>query len=172
MQPIAQIARGTLNAFPEFVSLRMPSRHVQGAAFITKANSMAEAAAVHSETLIERGLPPRFIDDFRSATAALQSSLGARDASWGRRLGATKGLETEQKEGRTVLHVLDALVRRALADNEPLLREWQGARKIRKRGGPTAGQQTTPATPEPAATPVKAVTEPVDVAVVAAGAAA
>jgi hypothetical protein len=50
-------------------------------------------------------------------------------------MGATKALAFEEQEGRSVLKLLDALVRRALRGNEALLGTWDGARAIHRRPG-------------------------------------
>jgi hypothetical protein len=61
-------------------------------------------------------------------------------------MGATKGLTSHEQDGRSVLKVLDALVRRALRDNATALGQWEGARAIRRI------PVTSTATPTPAPT--------------------
>ena len=162
MAPIALIARKNLRTTPEFAALQMPKPTVSGEAFIASAKAMADAATVHKDTFIEHGLPSAFLDDFRAAITKLASSISDREQNYNRRLSATKGLDAKEKQGRLVLRVLDSLVEPALADNDALLRGWQGARQIRHRAGPTAaapaasnptGAGASPATPAPA-TPI------------------
>ena len=147
MNPIALIARKNLRTTPEFAALQMPKPTVSGQALIASAKAMADAATVHKDTFVEHGLPSTFLDDFTAAITKLASSIADRETSFNRRLTATKGLDTKEKQGRLVLSVLDSLIEPALADNDALLRGWQGARQIRRRPGPTTGNAATPAAP-------------------------
>jgi hypothetical protein len=160
MEPIAVIARRNLRSVPEFTALQMPKPSVRGQALIASARGMADAATVHKDTLVTQGLPSSFLDDFKAAITKLEGSLSDREKNRTRRVGATKGLDLEEKHGRTVLSVLDALVQQALGDNESLLRAWQGARLIRRRTGtvtpataPSTAPQTAPPLPVSASTP-------------------
>ena len=172
MEPIALIARKSLRTTPEFAALQMPKPTVSGEAFIASAKAMADAAAIHKDTFIEHGLPSTFLDDFKAAITKLDSSISDREQNYNRRLSATKGLDEKEKQGRLVLSVLDSLLEPALADNESLLRGWEGARLIRRRTGPTAaapaasnptGAGASPATPAPVTptTPTTPTTPPV-----------
>jgi hypothetical protein len=117
---------------------------------------MAAAATIHKDTLIAHGLPSSFLDDFTAAITKLDSSTSDREQNFNRRLAATKGLDAEEKQGRLVLSVLDRLVKPALADNDALLRAWQGARLIRRRTGPSTAASVAPKTTGPEATPAPA----------------
>jgi hypothetical protein len=147
MRPIAEIARRNLRAVPEFKALHMPRQSATGPAFIASAQGMAEAATTHKETLIERGLPADFLDQFQTGLTKLEASVSNREKSRTRRMGATKGLAFQEQEGRSVLKVLDALVRRALRGNEALLATWAGARAIHRRPGAGATSSSTTTTP-------------------------
>ena len=150
MRPIAEIARRNLRSVPEFKALQMPRQTVTGPAFIAGAEGMEKAATIHKDTLIERGLPSDFLDHFQTLLLQLKASVSNRDKSRTGRMGATKGLLFQEKEGRSVLKVLDALVRRALRGNEALLGAWEGARAIHRRPGRvTTTPSTTQATPSP-----------------------
>jgi len=147
MRPIAEVARRNLRTTPEFKALQMP-RDVTGPAFVASAKGMAEAATIHKDTLIERGLPADFLDQFQTALTKLEDSVSEREKSRTLRMGATKGLAFQEKEGRSTLKVLDALVRRALRGNEALLATWAGARAIHRRpGGGSTTTSTAPVTP-------------------------
>ena len=121
---------------------------------------MVEAATIHKATLIERGLSADFLDQFQTAIATFEASVSDREKSRTRRMGATKGLLFQEQEGRSVLKVLDAMVRRALRGNEALLGTWAGARLIHRRPGgaatPPSVTQPTPAE-APASTPTPSV---------------
>jgi len=163
MRPIAEIARRNLRTTPEFRALQMPKRR-GGPSFVASANGMAAAAAVHKDTLIERGLPADFLDQFKAGVAQLEASVSDRETSRTRRMGATKGLVFQEQEGRSVLKVLDALVHQALRGNEALLATWAGARAIHRRpGGGNASTMpsTSPSTPvTPITTPTSSTSTP------------
>jgi len=156
MRPIAEIARRDLRTTPEFKSLRMPKRRIAGPAFVASANGMAEADTLHKDTLITRGLPADFLDQFKTGVAKLEASLSDRETSRTRRMGATRGLVFLEQEGRSVLKVLDALVRQALRGNEALLATWAGARAIHHRPG--GGSASPTPSISPATSPTNAAT--------------
>ena len=158
MEPIAFIARRNLRNVPEFKSLQMPKLAVQGPAFLVSARGMADAAKIHHDTLVGHGLPATFLDDFETGISKLESSANDREKSVSRRIGATKGLDLEEKSASTVLTVLNALVQQALRDNESLLRVWQAARHVRRSTANTtaAAAKTEPAPVSAASTPAGA----------------
>lgn len=88
-----------------------------------------------------------FLDDLKPGIAKLQTSQTDREKSRVQRVSATKGLSTEEKNGRAVLSVLDALVKQALAgENEALLRKWQSVRLIRRSTANTSAASATSTT--------------------------
>jgi hypothetical protein len=108
---------------------------------------MAAAAAIHKDTLIERGLPADFLDQFHNSLTELEASVSDWEKSRTRRIGATKGLAAQEKEARSVLKVLDSLMNRALRGNDVLLGAWAGARAIHRRpGGPAKSSEVSSAT--------------------------
>jgi hypothetical protein len=154
MEPVAVIARRNLRTTPEFASLQMPKPSVVGQAFLASTSGMAKAATIHQDTLVAHGLPSTFLDDFKAAIAKFEGSLKDREVNRNQRIAATKGLDVQEKEARTVLSVFDALMKQALADNESLFRAWQAARLIRRK---TGGAQTPAVAPAPAAAPTATV---------------
>src|SRR5690349_5691245 len=155
MQPIATIARRNLRSVPEFRALQMPKQSVRGQAFNVSARGMADAATIHKDALVAHGLPSTFLDDLKAGVGKLETSMSEREKSRAQRVGATKGLAVEEKNGLTVLSVIDALVKKAVGeDNDALLRKWQSIRLVRSRTGPTsAPAATTQPQPAPATTP-------------------
>jgi hypothetical protein len=158
MAPIAEIARRSLRAVPEFKALQMPSRWAKGAAFLGGARAMADAAVIHKDALLERGLPADSLDQFQSLLAKLEESGSDRQKSRTQRMGATKALAFEEQEGRSVLKVLDALVRRALPGNEALLGTWAGAIRTIPRRPVGAATQSSTASPAPIVAPASTAT--------------
>jgi hypothetical protein len=153
MAPIAEIARRNLSTVPEFKELQLPARSAKGQAFLASAKAMVDAATKHKDALLERGLPADSLDQFEGLLTTFASSVDDRKQIRDDRMGATKGLAFEEKEARSVLKVLDALVRRAVGGNPALLGAWDGARRIYYRSGgatkttPPATAPTTPVTP-------------------------
>jgi hypothetical protein len=152
MHPIAEIARRNLRTVPEFKELQMPPRTAKGGAFIASAQAMLNAATIHKDALLERGLPADSLDLFQGSLTKLQASVSDRGRNRDQRKGATKGLAFEEQEGRSVLKVLDGLVRRALSGNDALLGTWESARTI-QRGKVAAATTSSTAQPTPSAAP-------------------
>ena len=145
LKPIAVIAKRKLRQSPEFEALQLPKRGLKGAAFTASARGMAAAAAVHREALVSYGLPETFAENLNEAVDEYEASIASRDTHHGRRIGATKALEGLASEGRTVLAVMDANVRRWAKGDETLLHAWHAARRIRQRPGPVSGKSESPA---------------------------
>jgi hypothetical protein len=94
-----------------------------------------------------------------------------RSKHQGRRAGATAGLAAEEKRGRAIVRVLNALILANIGNDAQLLAEWTAAKIVRRKPGPTAGSQASGATPihSPVVTPTPVpvstpVTPPVAVA--------
>ena len=150
MEPVAVIARRNLRSVPEYAALQMPKPSVVGQAFLASASGMAKAATIHKDTLIAHGMSSTFLDDFNASIASLADSLIIRQKSVSQRVKATKALSVEEKNARTILSVLDALVRQAVGTDETLWHSWESARMIRRRPGARTGA------PAPATTPTAA----------------
>ena len=155
MQPIAEIARRHLRTVPEFKALQMPARSAKGEVFLASATAMASAAALYKDALLERGLPADSFDLFQAALLKLAESVGARDDHYTNRKGATKGLTFQEQEGRSVLKLLNGLVRRAIGNDPVLIAKWDGARTIFGRAPGTPAPEPAPdgttISPSPAA---------------------
>ena len=157
MHPIADVARRNLSTTPEFKALQMPRRTAKGGVFLASAQAMVNAASIHKDALLERGLPSDFLEQFQASLTKLEASMSDRDKNRDQRKGATKGLAFQEQEGRNVLRVLDASVRRALSGNSALLGTWEGARTIQR--GKVTPASTSP-TAAPASTAATTITPP------------
>jgi hypothetical protein len=69
----------------DFKELQMPRQTTVGQAFIASAKGIGDSAAIHKDTLIERGLPADFLDQFQTALAKLLPAAVIRGApAWPR----------------------------------------------------------------------------------------
>jgi hypothetical protein len=139
MRPIAIIARQNLKSTPEFKALQMPRPSSHGPAFVASGTGMADAAMLHKDLLVGHGLQPTFLEDLKAGIAKYETSLSDRETHRNQRVGATKGLAVEERNGRTILKILDPQVMQAAGNDESLLRAWQSARLIRRRSGRASG---------------------------------
>ncbi len=128
MRPVAKLAQLELRSVPEFVALTLPPTTTPPQRLVAAAYAMAEAAGAHAQVFVDNGLPSTFADDLRTAAATVLTSVAGRGQPQNRRAGATVGLVEEEKRGRVILHVLDALILAHLPDNPPLLAEWTSAK--------------------------------------------
>jgi len=152
MRPIADIAKLKLRGTPEFIKLRMPAGNARGVPLVTSALGMAEAASVHAEVLKANGCRPNFLDELRTAAAAVAKSVDGRNKHRKDRAGSTRALIAEERRARTALRVLDATVRPQLGDDEKLLGQWKAVLKVRrKRVVPTPVTTAAPEEPRQSA---------------------
>jgi hypothetical protein len=149
MAPIAKIAAAELPDTPEMQPLRMPRGRPSAERLKALAYGMATAATPWADTFVNAGLPEDFIAQLTAAADAMLGTVGDRRQSRATRAAATKGLKTLLSKGRKVVHVLDAMVKRALAKDAPRLTAWNTAKRVQLVPG---GGQTAPA-PQPPAAP-------------------
>ncbi|HTE45671.1 MAG TPA: hypothetical protein VK636_10540, partial [Gemmatimonadaceae bacterium] len=147
MRPVAKLAQLKLRSVPEFAALTLPPTTIPPQRLVAAAYSMADAASVHAQVFVDNGLPPTFVDDLRNAAVAVATSIAGRGQHQDRRAGATVGLLEEEKRGRIILQVLDALILAHSADNPPLVAGWTSAKMVRQKAGPVSGTPTTAPAP-------------------------
>jgi hypothetical protein len=135
MRPIALIARARLRDVPEFHALALPPERTTAARLIAAAGAMAEAASVHEQVFVSGGMPTDFVARLLGAADAVRASVDGRAHSRGRRVGATEGLVAEEKRGRGLLKLLDALVVPALGTRDHLVAEWKSLKRVTARLG-------------------------------------
>jgi hypothetical protein len=156
MRPIAKLAQLKLRTVPEFAALTLPPTTTPPQRLVAAAYSMADAASVHVHVFVDNGLPPTFVDDLRTAAAAVATSIAGRGQHQDRRASATGGLLQEEKRGRIMLQVLDALILAHSADNPPLVAGWTSAKMVRQKSGPVSS--SSPTAPAPVQSTAVAVT--------------
>ncbi len=147
MAPITELAKYKLPDVPELAALMLPPSNAGLGNTIASAYAMADAAAPHAQTLIDAGLPATFVEDLRTAAAAVNASIADRGNYQGGRSGATAELAEAGRHGRTILRVLNALIVARIRNEAGLLAEWKSAKAVRRKSGPAAGRSTHEATP-------------------------
>jgi hypothetical protein len=155
MAAIARIAITELPSTPEFKALRMPRGRITAAKLAAHAQGMAEAAEPFADTFIAFGLPADFLDQLNAAVKAILDVVDARTHSRGKRRNATVGLKTRLSDGRKFVSILDAMVKSALRDDQPLLAEWDLVKRVPGLPARSTSDQTpdTSDAPESTASP-------------------
>ena len=161
MVPIARIARIDLPATPEIESLRVPSGRPSIERLAAAANGMAQAAAPHADVFITAGLPVDFVAQLNGAATAMLQSVDLRERRQVAKVGATTGIKSKLTNARKVVHVIDALVQKALQGDDALLSSWKRAKRVQFGGIGTPAVQPPPVpvpapSPAPASTPAVA----------------
>lgn len=137
--PIREFARARLAGAPDFAALTPSTRRLEGERLAQSALALADATEPHAAEFAEASFPPDFLVQMRAVANAIRQSIDDRSAKRGQGAGATQGVKAAIREGRAALAALNAVVRRQLRDNEPLLAEWRSAWRVAlKRGRPIA----------------------------------
>ena len=135
MRPIAEVAKQKLRDVPEFHSLVMPAANSTSAQLVARATAMADATQVHEAVFKEVGLPDDFIASLRALAAEVSQSIDTRKQHSSKRSGATAGLAAEERRGRSMLKLTDALVVPRLRNNDALIAEWRSAKRVPRKPG-------------------------------------
>jgi hypothetical protein len=157
MHLVVRVARLRVPAAAQLDAVRLPRSRSNSTLLVSAARSMANAVEPFKQLLVEGGLPVDFMEQLRGAANALAASVGTKADHLSKRVGATDGIESEVREARGQLNLMDALVRGRLPETSSLLTEWRRlAKRIRSAatraskapgGTPVAG---TPAAGSPA----------------------
>lgn len=127
---VAIIAKAVIPAeAPMAAKLRQPRRR-DAEAVLATADAMAQAATIHRDALVSRGLAPDFVEQMNQAAAAYRGAIDAKGAAIGRRRNATSALYLATRRGIASLNALSVLVERRYAGNQDLLAEWQQLRRV------------------------------------------
>jgi hypothetical protein len=152
MRPIARIARSDLPTTAAVEPLKMPKGRPTAARLAALADGMAQAAAPFADTFIAAGLRPDFIARLHTASSELLAAVTDRTQNRGQQGGATTGLKQQLSSARKLVHVLDAFVEAALADDDSLLASWNLIKRVRH-----IAPNSKAAAPKIASTPAPAV---------------
>jgi hypothetical protein len=110
--------------------LYLPDKRLNAERLAGEARAIANAALGHADLFIAAGMPEDFGDQLHAAVDAFQSAVGLRASFVGQRAGATHGLARSLAEGRRIVNVLDAFIRRAVRDDPVLLAEWKQVKRV------------------------------------------
>lgn len=149
-----KVARQKLRDVPEFHAFVMPPSNSTSAQLVAHATAMAEAARVHEQVFTEVGLPDDFLSSMLAVTAEVSKSIDDRKQHAGRRNGATAGLAAEERRGRSMLKLIDALIVPRLRNNDALLGEWRAAKRVPRKPGPVTTTAFQPVVTSDAVAPV------------------
>jgi len=138
MEPIAEVAKQMLRDVPEYHALVMPPNNITAPQLVARATAMADAAAVHEQAFKDIGLPDDFISSLRALATEVSQSIDDRKQHTSKRNGATAGLGAEEKRGRSMVKLINALVVPRLRSSDALLAEWRSAKRVPRKPGPVA----------------------------------
>jgi hypothetical protein len=149
LRPIARITRV---AFPNDRARRKAVTVPAGVsmeALVAVTRGITSWASGDVERYVEHGLADTFVEQLNTMADALQKAVDTRNMLAGRRAGATQAIDRAYSRGRTIIVILDALVRPWIEVNLPdRLGEWDALSRFVREHTPSEGL-STPATPEP-----------------------
>ena len=140
MAPLVAIARLWPGAFPPG-TFRMPKLNSAPARLVKAAQDMAQAATPRAGDFSNMGLHQDFIPQLLAAAQAVHDSVGERTQLLGKRVGSTSTLRATLSSARRLVHVLDALTRKAIMGDTALLTNWNFVRRL--DGGVVAATDMT-----------------------------
>jgi hypothetical protein len=149
MRPIAKIADWAAIDRPELASLRMPSSYLNVGALAAHAMGMGMEAKKYHDVFVEAGLPADFVEALESAVQRFKEASGQPRQHRSNRRGVTEGAETDLKQAKKYLKVLDAFVRKAAGDDTSLLAAWKAVKRFPPRKKTVAEAEELPVVAPP-----------------------
>jgi hypothetical protein len=146
LAPISQIARATLADAPGIAkALRMPANNLSALKLVAEASAIRDAAALYEQQFIQAGRPADFLVQLDAAAEAVRQSMLGKARNLGRQVGAGAGIGRDIKRGRSVLDVLDTIVKTAFWEDKNVMAKWRTAKRVRAiPGGTGAGGEAAP----------------------------
>ncbi len=158
MLPLSSFARTLAEPDVGFRRALTIRRQTDVEGTIAAALGMADAAETRKDAFIAGGFEPDFAEQLRAVARELKATLDDRAKDRGRRSASTAGVKEEVRQGRTLIHLLSAIVTPALAASPSLLAEWRTLKKqvrpatLTVASGGIAGTPSTPSTPSTSTT--------------------
>ena len=154
--PIAEIAKVALTTAPEYQNLTAPALTKRKLGFVTRATEVVNSAEKYQALMIEHGMAPEFVAQFRAALAEVVASRTSRGELATQRSKATAGIRAADKAVRDSIRLVDRQLKPTLKRNPALAGAWATAKKvIRLPVTPLPTGASTTATP-----PASAATNP------------
>lgn len=100
--------------------------------FLEQLDALVAALAGYESVMTKGGVGPEFVARLTTAIDQLKASTESRDRHWGKRSGATKGLEEADKAVRATLGQIDGMLMGWLKGNPSLLADWKASSKIHR----------------------------------------
>ena len=144
LRPIVEIAKRKLAPGTGCGVLAMPRRGVCATELVLAARVMGHAIAPHSRACVALGGQADFIARLDVAAGALEEAEYARRRAISGRRQATAALSAEERQGRSVIKVVDALVRPRIRSDAVLLARWKEVTKIGVVGRQRAAARRRP----------------------------
>ena len=132
MLPIARIAKVHRTEMPELHPFRMPAKRIAVERLVAEAHGIAKETRQYHEAFTSLGMPDDFADRLEAAATALAAATDVRAQYRGRRTAATAGIAVALADGRRIVNVLDAFVRRAVQDDPILLASWKQGKRVQR----------------------------------------
>lgn len=144
MAPISRVASIELTNTPAFAQFTMPKGRTSTERLAAAASGMAQAALPFHDLFVAEALPDDFITQLTEARDAMLSASTQRASHASGRKGATRGLRSQLKEARAIIHAMDAIVRPVIKGDATLLATWKSISRV-QRSRSTPAVITTPA---------------------------
>jgi len=161
LRPIARVAKSALSHQPDIAALIVTSGSMANGTFVSKLNSLADAATAYEQTFVDHMLPPNFIAQLRGAAAQLTASAESRARSVARRQAATASMIAADKVIKDAVSVLNHVLTPLLKPNAALLADWVASKRLQQTvvnpistGNATPAVSTTDPAQQPTAAPV------------------
>ena len=161
LRPIARVAKSALRDKPDLAALIVPSGSMANGTFVSKLNSLAEAASAYEKVFVDHMLPADFIAQLKAASAQLTTSTESRARSIARRQAATASMIAAEKVIKDTVSVLNHVLTPLLKPNAALLADWVASKHVQQTvvnpistGSATPAVVTADPTQQPATAPV------------------
>jgi len=149
LRPIVVIAKAEMRELPGIEkALLLPPGTLGVTKLVAEAEAIRKAAEQYKEAFVKNGRPADFLDQLTAAIAAVTQSTMGRAKNVGRQVGAKAGIAQQARRGRDAVAMLDSIVRVVFEGNDPVLRAWAVAKRVKAMpGGGSATLAAPPAAP-------------------------
>lgn len=128
---------------------KRPQKNASSQTLIADGRSIAEKASSLVGLFTENGLMPTFVNDMRSHSDSLESSMQLQTESTGERIRANADMRESVRRLGELLERLDIVVRNKYANDPGKLAAWESARRLEKTARPRRNGEENAAPPAP-----------------------